>query len=44
MNFRNLFLSLFLVFAVSLALVQADEGKKEPRGPKVTTKVLNHGP
>lgn len=39
MNFRNFFLSLFLVLAVGLALVQAEEGKKEPRGPKITSKV-----
>lgn len=37
MNFRNLFLSLFLVIAVGIALVQAEEAK--PRGPKITTKV-----
>ncbi|KAJ5764267.1 Peptidyl-prolyl cis-trans isomerase B [Penicillium manginii] len=46
MNFRNLFLSLFLVFAVSFALVQAEDAKKEPRGPKITNKVffdINHG-
>lgn len=39
MNFRNLFLSLFLVLAVGFALVQADDAKKEPRGPKITNKV-----
>jgi peptidyl-prolyl cis-trans isomerase B (cyclophilin B) len=39
MNFRNLFLSIFLVFAVSFALVQAEDAKKEPRGPKITNKV-----
>ncbi|KAJ5172492.1 hypothetical protein N7492_005085 [Penicillium capsulatum] len=46
MNFRNLFLSLFLVFAVSFALVQAEENKKEARGPKITSKVyfdIQHG-
>lgn len=43
MHFRNLFLSLFLVFAVSFALVQAEEAK--PRGPKITNKVSagDHG-
>lgn len=38
MNFRNLFLSLFLVLAVGFALVQAEEAK--PRGPKITSKVI----
>lgn len=38
MNFRNLFLSLFFVIAVSVALVQAEEAK--PRGPKITSKVI----
>ncbi|KAJ5673811.1 Peptidyl-prolyl cis-trans isomerase B [Penicillium macrosclerotiorum] len=45
MNFRNLFLSLFFVFAFSLALAQAEDAK-EPRGPKVTSKVyfdVQHG-
>lgn len=37
MNFRNLFLSLFLVFAVGLVLVHADDA---PRGPKITNKVF----
>ena len=37
MYFRNLFLSLFLVFAVGFAFVQAES--KEPRGPKITSKV-----
>ena len=37
MNLRNLFLSLFLVFTVSFALVQAEDTK--PRGPKITSKV-----
>lgn len=41
MNFRNLFLSLFFVIAVSLALVQAEEAK--PRGPKITSKVIDLG-
>lgn len=41
MNFRNLFLSLFFVIAVSLALVQAEEAK--PRGPKITSKVIELG-
>lgn len=44
MNFRNLFLSLFLVVAVSFALVQAEDAKKEPRGPKITSKVSYFGP
>ncbi|KAJ5907434.1 Peptidyl-prolyl cis-trans isomerase B [Penicillium taxi] len=42
MNYRNLFLSLFFVFAAVLAMVQADE----PRGPKITHKVyfdIQHG-
>ncbi|KAL3468362.1 cyclophilin-like domain-containing protein [Aspergillus heterothallicus] len=41
-NFKNLFLSLFLVLALGLALVQANE----PRGPKITNKVyfdIEHG-
>ncbi|RHZ58833.1 peptidylprolyl isomerase [Aspergillus thermomutatus] len=45
MNFKNLFLSFFLVFAVGLALVHAEE-TKEPRGPKITSKVffdIEHG-
>ncbi|EAW10232.1 peptidylprolyl isomerase [Aspergillus clavatus NRRL 1] len=45
MYFKNLFLSLFLVFAAGLALVHAAESK-EPRGPKITTKVyfdIEHG-
>jgi peptidyl-prolyl cis-trans isomerase B (cyclophilin B) len=44
MNFRNLFLSIFLVIAVGIALVQAEEAK--PRGPKITSKVyfdIQHG-
>ncbi|OQE27867.1 hypothetical protein PENSTE_c004G08812 [Penicillium steckii] len=46
MNFRSLFLSLFLVVAFSFALVQAEDAKKEPRGPKITNKVyfdIQHG-
>lgn len=39
MQFRNLFLSLFLVLAVGFALVQAED-PKEPRGPKITHKVI----
>ncbi|KAJ5232358.1 hypothetical protein N7468_005314 [Penicillium chermesinum] len=45
MNFRNLFVSIFLVFAVGFALVQA-EGAKEPWGPRITSKVyfdIQHG-
>lgn len=38
MNFRNLFLTVFLAFAVGFALVHAEESK-EPRGPKITSKV-----
>ncbi|KAL4775544.1 peptidyl-prolyl cis-trans isomerase B [Aspergillus nidulans var. acristatus] len=41
-SFKNLFLSFFLVVAVSLALVNASE----PRGPKITNKVyfdIQHG-
>ncbi|PYH47436.1 peptidylprolyl isomerase [Aspergillus saccharolyticus JOP 1030-1] len=44
MNFRNLFLSFFLVLAVGFALVHAEEAK--PRGPKITSKVyfdIEHG-
>lgn len=37
MFFRNIFVSLFLVFVLGFALVQAES--KEPRGPKITTKV-----
>lgn len=37
MRFRNIFVSLFVVFAFALALVHADD--KAPRGPKVTSKV-----
>lgn len=40
MYFRNLFVSLFLVFAVGFALAQAEEAK-EPRGPKITSKVID---
>lgn len=39
MNFRNLFLSLFFVLAATLALVQAEDA--QPRGPKITHKVIN---
>lgn len=39
MNFRNLFVSLFLILAIGLVLVQADEAK-QPRGPKITSKVI----
>lgn len=39
MYFRNIFLSLFFVLAVTFALVQAEEDK--PRGPKITHKVIN---
>ncbi|KAG2024622.1 hypothetical protein GB937_003814 [Aspergillus fischeri] len=45
MNFKSLLLSFFLVFAVGLALVHAEE-TKEPRGPKITSKVffdIEHG-
>lgn len=38
MNFKNIFLSFFLVLAVGLALVNAEQAK-EPRGPKITHKV-----
>ncbi|OJJ03635.1 hypothetical protein ASPVEDRAFT_43126 [Aspergillus versicolor CBS 583.65] len=41
-NFKNLFLSFFLVVALGLALVHASE----PRGPKITSKVyldIEHG-
>lgn len=41
MNFRNLFLSLSFVLAVSFALVQAEEA--QPRGPKITSKVIDLG-
>ncbi|KAJ5327816.1 hypothetical protein N7452_008206 [Penicillium brevicompactum] len=44
MYFRNIFLSLFLVFVLGFALVQAES--KEPRGPKITNKVyfdIQHG-
>ncbi|RJE20517.1 hypothetical protein PHISCL_07158 [Aspergillus sclerotialis] len=46
MKFRNLFLSLFLVFVAGFALVHAEDAKKEPRGPKITNKVffdIEHG-
>jgi hypothetical protein len=39
--FRNLFLSLFFVFAVGFALVQAEESKG-PRGPKITSVQAHH--
>ncbi|KAJ5143665.1 uncharacterized protein N7515_002452 [Penicillium bovifimosum] len=45
MFFKNLFLSLFLVFAAGFALVQAEEAN-QPRGPKITSKVyfdIQHG-
>ncbi|KAL4890919.1 putative peptidyl-prolyl cis-trans isomerase [Aspergillus ambiguus] len=45
MNFKNIFLSVFLVLALGLALVHAEEAK-EPRGPKITSKVffdIEHG-
>ncbi|KAL5342611.1 cyclophilin-like domain-containing protein [Aspergillus crustosus] len=41
-NFKNLFLSFFLVLSLGLALVHASE----PRGPKITSKVyfdIEHG-
>lgn len=44
MNFRNIFLSLFLVIAVGIAWVQAEEAK--PRGPNITSKLyfdVQHG-
>lgn len=40
MKFRNLFLSLFLVFVAGFALVHAEDAK--PRGPKITNKVRNY--
>lgn len=40
MNFRNFFLSIFLVLAVGFALAQAQDAKREPRGPKITNKVI----
>ncbi|KAJ5645804.1 hypothetical protein N7490_002176 [Penicillium lividum] len=46
MNFSNLFLSIFLVFAVGFALVQAEDANRETRGPKITSKVyfdIQHG-
>ncbi|KAJ5105497.1 hypothetical protein NUU61_002844 [Penicillium alfredii] len=46
MNFRNFFLSIFLVLAVGFALAQAQDAKREPRGPKITNKVyfdIQHG-
>ncbi|KAJ6086363.1 hypothetical protein N7486_010644 [Penicillium sp. IBT 16267x] len=46
MHFSNLFLSIFLVFAVGFALVQAEDAKRETRGPKITSKVyfdIQHG-
>ncbi|KAJ5915026.1 hypothetical protein N7504_003909 [Penicillium tannophilum] len=46
MQFSNFFLSIFLVFAVGFALVQAEDAKRETRGPKITSKVyfdIQHG-
>jgi peptidyl-prolyl cis-trans isomerase B (cyclophilin B) len=40
MHFSNIFLSIFLVFAVGFALVQAEDAKRETRGPKITSKVI----
>ena len=39
MRFHNIFLSIFVIFALGFALVQAEEGK--PRGPKITNKVIH---
>lgn len=41
MRFRNIFLSVFIVFAFALTLVHAED--KAPRGPKITNKVCMTG-
>lgn len=38
MQFRSILFSFFLVFALGVALVHGEEAK-QPRGPKVTSKV-----
>jgi peptidyl-prolyl cis-trans isomerase B (cyclophilin B) len=42
MQFRSILFSFFLVFALGVALVHGEEAK-QPRGPKITSKVCFPG-